>query len=189
VFETNPLGVILWKLTHPGEATHICWQSYRRFMGDAPPTDVPTASSVEDGVRGSVIRSIREKFPSANDVQFASVRESGDTWAVEGSWVQPAESPWGVTRKGRFEGSVKVGPGSASNRTAFQLSVQLTLPAVEIGLGLGGPFVTEARTRSPNDQRSDALNPTSPEHRAAANNRSNQMNPNNPAYHRSRGKR
>ncbi len=41
--------------------------------------------------------------------------------------------------------------------------------------------------RSPNDQRSDIMNPNNPEHQAAADNRSNQMNPNNPAYHSSRG--
>ncbi len=43
--------------------------------------------------------------------------------------------------------------------------------------------------RSPNDQRSDALNPTSGEHKAASDNRSNQMNPNNPAYRSTRGKK
>jgi len=39
---------------------------------------------------------------------------------------------------------------------------------------------------SPNDQRSDTLNPNNPAHSAAADNRSNQMNPNNPAYRSSR---
>jgi hypothetical protein len=45
------------------------------------------------------------------------------------------------------------------------------------------------KERSRNDQRSDALNPTSAEHKAAADNRSNQMNQNNPAYDKSRGKK
>jgi len=40
---------------------------------------------------------------------------------------------------------------------------------------------------SPNDQRSDTMNPNNPASQAAADNRSNQMNPNNPAYHSSRG--
>jgi len=40
---------------------------------------------------------------------------------------------------------------------------------------------------SPNDQRSDTMNPNNPANQAAADNRSNQMNPNNPAYHSSRG--
>jgi hypothetical protein len=40
---------------------------------------------------------------------------------------------------------------------------------------------------SPNDQRSNVMNPNNPAHRAAANNRSNQMNPNNPGYRSSRG--
>jgi len=40
--------------------------------------------------------------------------------------------------------------------------------------------------RSSNDQRSDVHNPTSGEHKAAADNRSNQMNQNNPA---SKGKK
>ena len=35
--------------------------------------------------------------------------------------------------------------------------------------------------RSPNDQRSDAKNPNSAEHRAGSDNRSNQMNPNHRA--------
>lgn len=40
---------------------------------------------------------------------------------------------------------------------------------------------------SPNDQRSDAMNPNNPAYQASADNRSNQMNPNNPSYHSSRG--
>ena len=43
--------------------------------------------------------------------------------------------------------------------------------------------------RSNNDQRSDAHNPTSSEHKAAADNRSNQMNPNNSASRGSKGKK
>ena len=43
--------------------------------------------------------------------------------------------------------------------------------------------------RSPNDQRSDVMNPNNDEYKAAADNRSNQMNPNNPAYHSSRSGR
>ena len=40
---------------------------------------------------------------------------------------------------------------------------------------------------SPNDQRSNEMNPNNPSFRAGANNRSNQMNPNNPAYRSSMG--
>ena len=46
--------------------------------------------------------------------------------------------------------------------------------------------MAEENTRTPNDQRSDALNPTSSESRANANNRSNQINLNNPTYRSSR---
>ena len=45
------------------------------------------------------------------------------------------------------------------------------------------------KQQSKNDQRSDALNPTSAEHKAALDNRSDQMNQNNPAYNKSRGKK
>jgi hypothetical protein len=45
-----------------------------------------------------------------------------------------------------------------------------------------------AKTPSPNDQRSNTLNPNNPAHQSANNNRSNQLNPNNPAYKSSRGK-
>jgi hypothetical protein len=38
----------------------------------------------------------------------------------------------------------------------------------------GGDMIGEKRSK--NDQRSDALNPTSREHKAAIDNRSNQMN-------------
>lgn len=41
--------------------------------------------------------------------------------------------------------------------------------------------------RSPNDQRSDALNPTNPAFQAGADNRADQLNPNSPAYRSSRG--
>ena len=50
-----------------------------------------------------------------------------------------------------------------------------------------GGFVGGVRSGpSPNDQRSDALNPNNSAHSAAADNRSNQMNPNNSAYGSSR---
>jgi hypothetical protein len=39
---------------------------------------------------------------------------------------------------------------------------------------------------SPNDQRSNALNPNNPAHKEARDNRANQLNPNNPAYESSR---
>jgi hypothetical protein len=38
------------------------------------------------------------------------------------------------------------------------------------------------RSPSPNDQRSNALNPNNPAYRAAQNNRANTLNPNNPAF-------
>lgn len=40
---------------------------------------------------------------------------------------------------------------------------------------------------SPNDQRSNVMNPNNPAYHESANNRSNQMNPNNPAHWSSRG--
>ena len=49
------------------------------------------------------------------------------------------------------------------------------------GLGIGGP--------SPNDQRSNVMNPNNPQYQSAMDNRSNQLNPNNPAYRSSRGQR
>ncbi len=49
------------------------------------------------------------------------------------------------------------------------------------GLRIGGP--------SPNDQRSDVLNPNNPQYQSAIDNRSNQLNPNNAAYRSSRGQR
>ena len=43
------------------------------------------------------------------------------------------------------------------------------------------------RGPSPNDQRSNVMNPNNPAHQDAADNRSDQMNPNNPAHDSSRG--
>ena len=40
--------------------------------------------------------------------------------------------------------------------------------------------------RSPNDQRSDAMNPNNPAHQAGTDNRSNQLNPNTLARESSR---
>ena len=40
---------------------------------------------------------------------------------------------------------------------------------------------------APNDQRSSALNPNDPAHRASQDNRSRQLNPNDDAYRSSRG--
>jgi hypothetical protein len=36
--------------------------------------------------------------------------------------------------------------------------------------------------RSPNDDRSDSMNPNNPAYQASEDNRSDQMNPNNPEY-------
>jgi len=41
--------------------------------------------------------------------------------------------------------------------------------------------------RTPNDDRSDSLNPNNPAYQASMDNRSNQLNPNNPTHHSSRG--
>lgn len=46
----------------------------------------------------------------------------------------------------------------------------------------------KGRGPSPNDQRSNAMNPNNAAHQASANNTSNQGNPNNPAFASSRGK-
>lgn len=42
--------------------------------------------------------------------------------------------------------------------------------------------------RTPNDDRSDSMNPNNPAYQAAQDNRSRQMNPNNSAHRNSRGK-
>ena len=42
--------------------------------------------------------------------------------------------------------------------------------------------MSEKKGRSPNDQRSDALNPTSRENKAARDNRSRQLNPQDPKF-------
>jgi len=42
--------------------------------------------------------------------------------------------------------------------------------------------------RSPNDDRSDSMNPNNDDYQASMDNRSDQMNPNNPSYHSSRGR-
>jgi hypothetical protein len=41
--------------------------------------------------------------------------------------------------------------------------------------------------KTPNDDRSDSLNPNNPAHDASQDNRANQLNPNNPAYRSSHG--
>ena len=38
------------------------------------------------------------------------------------------------------------------------------------------------KNRSPNDQRSDAMNPNNPNYQESVDNRSDQLNPNNPEY-------
>ncbi|MFC1979183.1 hypothetical protein ACFLVP_04270 [Chloroflexota bacterium] len=41
--------------------------------------------------------------------------------------------------------------------------------------------------RTPNDDKSDSMNPNSSSNKTSKDNRSNQMNPENHAYHSSRG--
>ncbi|MHA1169645.1 MAG: hypothetical protein ACTSRU_17595, partial [Candidatus Hodarchaeales archaeon] len=43
------------------------------------------------------------------------------------------------------------------------------------------------RGRSPNDDRSDSMNPNNPSYRASVDNRADQLNPNDPSYLSSRG--
>jgi hypothetical protein len=50
----------------------------------------------------------------------------------------------------------------------------------KMGKGGGGD-------RSPNDQRSDSMNPNNQDYWDSLDNRSNQLNPNNPSYDSSRG--
>ena len=58
-------------------------------------------------------------------------------------------------------------------------------PSRSGGVGSGQP----SRSPSPNDQRSNSLNPNNAASRASANNRSNQMNPNNSSFRVSQGRR
>jgi len=51
--------------------------------------------------------------------------------------------------------------------------------------GVGALGASPAPT--PDDQRSNAMNPNHQAHKATGDNRSNQLNPNNPAYKSSRG--
>lgn len=51
----------------------------------------------------------------------------------------------------------------------------------------GGDDYDDGR-RSPNDDRSDSMNPNNDDYQAAMDNHSNQMNPNNDAYWSSRGR-
>ena len=53
----------------------------------------------------------------------------------------------------------------------------------------GGAWSGSDGGPSPNDQRSNVMNPNNPEYQGAIDNRSNQLNPNNPAYRSSRGQR
>lgn len=71
----------------------------------------------------------------------------------------------------------RVGSGEATSRKQTNRKVDLA-----IGEDNGGHT-----GHTPNDDRSDSLNPNNPAYQATADNRSNQMNPNNPAYHSSRG--
>lgn len=52
----------------------------------------------------------------------------------------------------------------------------------------GGDDDCDAGGRSPNDDRSDSMNPNNDDYQAAMDNRSDQMNPNNDAYWSSRGR-
>ena len=53
----------------------------------------------------------------------------------------------------------------------------------------GGTWGGSDRGPSPNDQRSNVMNPNNPQYQSAIDNRSNQLNPSNPAYRSSRAQR
>jgi ubiquitin len=74
-------------------------------------------------------------------------------------------------------------PGDATSQT--QPEVANDDPKSEDDQDDGGYH--EDAGRSPNDDRSDSMNPDNDAYQASMDNRSDQMNPNNPAYHSSRG--
>jgi hypothetical protein len=145
--------------------------------------------SIEERVREGVLRSVREKDPGAQRVDFHEIRNERDEWKVAGTWPLSMRDSEGWGRQGRFNGTVKVGPGSGPGKVALDMSLEIFVPFMEFPLGGGAEKRAEGDGRTSNDQRADSLNPNSAVHRAAANNRSNQMNPNNPDYRRVRGKR
>lgn len=70
---------------------------------------------------------------------------------------------------------------SESTSTAHQTGGAVSPSGGTWSGSYGGP--------SPNDQRSNVMNPNNPQYQSAIDNRSNQLNPNNPAYWSSRGQR
>ena len=81
-------------------------------------------------------------------------------------------------------------PESSDSNTAEDTTTASSQsPAAESS---GGSWGRSSRARSgatsPNDQRSNTLNPNNSAARAAASNRSNQMNPNNPVHRSYRGR-
>ena len=60
-------------------------------------------------------------------------------------------------------------------------------PGISAGDDASGDL-SAGTDRSPNDDRSDSLNPNNDAYHAAMDNHANQMNPNNPAYGSSRGR-
>ncbi len=78
-------------------------------------------------------------------------------------------------------GAVESEPTSVGDQTGGAVSPSGgTWSGSAVDRSGGGP--------SPNDQRSNVMNPNNPEYQSAIDNRSNQLNPNNPAYWSSRGK-
>jgi len=47
--------------------------------------------------------------------------------------------------------------------------------------------VTDKKSRTPNDDRSDSKNPNNPAYQASVDNRADQLNPEHKAHHSSRG--
>ena len=80
----------------------------------------------------------------------------------------------------RFGYIWKPGPEPPSDEQVAEVTSGATGGSAIVG-------ATPSSPGSPNDQRSNTLNPNNPASGAATDNRSNQMNPNNPAYRSSRG--
>ena len=172
----------------------ICIPSDQSWFVSEPGPVASHAPELAEHVRKAVQRALTERFAGADRIEFSSFDRKEQVWEVEGTCDVPYSSyPGSVVADGsrpcRFDGTVTVGPGH-EGRTSFAVSIRVTADSSPLYPGLGGHAPSESlHTRTPNDRRSDVFNPTSAEHRAAANNRSNQMNRNNPAYHKSRGKK
>lgn len=174
------------------------------WMAPEGPQDSGPSLRYRDHIR----RNLESYYGRDNmrNVVFENERREGKVWTGCGTVEVRDHLIFGVQTHYSGDPSLAAEEKNVFTKVPFRSQIDLEtgdtnvhakrmddMSAENAGLSVESPQAPTAglgtSKRTPNDQRSDVFNPTSPDYKAAQDNRANQLNPNNLTSHRSRGKK